>query len=1017
MRPLHLSMTAFGPFAGTETIDFEALGRNPLFLINGPTGAGKTSILDAICFALYGETTGNERQPGDLRSHHAYPATLTEVSLVFELGAACYRIRRVPEQDRPKSRGEGTTVHKAEAQLDRLEAGVAVQNLVPRKTGEANQRVVELTGLSADQFRQVMVLPQGKFRELLLARSEEREAIFQQLFQTQVYTRLERLLRERATQLDTDVKRLRERQNGMLQGTGLDSLDALDEAIGELAAAVESAALTRLAAAQRQERAELSLQQARALAERFAGHDLAQRELAGLESAAGAQATLQALAAAARAASGIKGVFDSLQACEHELTRTAAASVGAQQAVADALSLELEAAERFAAAQARLPELQQLRRQQDWLQGLEPVAQAMQQGAHLLEQRAAALEQCTAELLRVRAERDRALLQGEELQRHISDLRVRIETLDRKPAEHAQWLARRAKQAELEAVAQELAADQRRLERHDLDAAQAQQRLQQSQQLSALLQSAWARGQAAVLARTLQDDTPCPVCGSADHPHPAAAAGEVPEDAAIEQAREAEQQAREEDQRQRLAVGRLQQSVMLAERRLGELRAAVGEDDLGLAQIDAHLAILQAELQTLEQARVALRAAEAERSVGAAALTQLDSALERLRTAYEAASRDETAARGAWLAHGERLPEALRVPGMLDNALRENAAALVEVDSRHERARAAHAVAREQLVAARASLDAARAAAAHALTSRDQSLLRWEQALAQSCFTDTVGYRAALMEADELGTLEAAIRKHQDAVLLAHRAVEERQALLRDALRPELRPLEQEAVAARVALDDAITTLSAQQTRLQALGSIREALRDLVAQQQVLESEYGSVGRLSRVANGGNGFNLSLQRFVLSVLLDDVLVEAGQRLALMSRGRYQLLRRDEVTDRRSKAGLELDVEDAYTGRVRPVATLSGGESFMASLALALGLSDVVQAYSGGIRLDTLFIDEGFGSLDAEALELAIRTLVDLQASGRMVGIISHVPELKAQISVQLLVEPTASGSRLCQRTN
>ena len=183
MRPLALEMTAFGPFAGSERIDFRRLGESPLFLINGPTGAGKTSILDAMCFALYGETTGGERQGAEMRSHHADPGTLTEISFEFELADKRYRIRRVPDQERPKARGEGTTQHKAEAQLDELAADGSARNLVPRKVGEVNHHVRELTGLSAEQFRQVMVLPQGRFRELLLAPSQEREAIFQQLFQ------------------------------------------------------------------------------------------------------------------------------------------------------------------------------------------------------------------------------------------------------------------------------------------------------------------------------------------------------------------------------------------------------------------------------------------------------------------------------------------------------------------------------------------------------------------------------------------------------------------------------------------------------------------------------------------------------------------------------------------------------------------------------------------------------------------------------------------------------------------
>lgn len=196
--------------------------------------------------------------------------------------------------------------------------------------------------------------------------------------------------------------------------------------------------------------------------------------------------------------------------------------------------------------------------------------------------------------------------------------------------------------------------------------------------------------------------------------------------------------------------------------------------------------------------------------------------------------------------------------------------------------------------------------------------------------------------------------------------------------------------------------------------SAAEKLKTAKQDQHKLEQQYAVVGTLSDVANGNNAHNLSLQRFVLSVLLDDVLISAGHRLETMSKGRYQLLRKEDVGDRRSKSGLDLEVEDAYSGKRRPVATLSGGESFMAALSLALGLSDVVQAYAGGIRLDALFIDEGFGSLDPDSLDLAINTLIDLQATGRMVGVISHVPELKERIDTRLdvLVDRAGSSTRL-----
>ncbi|MDH3327191.1 MAG: SMC family ATPase, partial [Gammaproteobacteria bacterium] len=245
------------------------------------------------------------------------------------------------------------------------------------------------------------------------------------------------------------------------------------------------------------------------------------------------------------------------------------------------------------------------------------------------------------------------------------------------------------------------------------------------------------------------------------------------------------------------------------------------------------------------------------------------------------------------------------------------------------------------------------------------------------------------------------VRQHEDDKLLLRKQLEEKTALIEDKTRPDINQLVETEKQLLVAKELTDSAYHKTQQRQHLLTTIRDKLKQSLEQQTKLESEYGVVGKLSDISNGKNPHNLSLQRFVLSVLLDDVLTEASSRLLKMSKGRYQLYRKETVGDKRTKAGLELEVEDAYTGKQRPAATLSGGESFMAALALALGLSDVVQAYAGGIRLDMLFIDEGFGSLDPESLELAINTLLDLRDSGRMVGIISHVEELKRMIDVRL----------------
>jgi exonuclease SbcC len=1013
MRPLSLSMTAFGPFAGTESIDFRRLGENPLFLINGPTGAGKTSILDAICFALYGETTGGERQGAEMRSHHAGAETLTQISFEFALAGKHYRIRRVPDQERPKARGEGTTQHKAEAQLDELGADGSERNLVPRKVGEANQRVMELTGLSADQFRQVMVLPQGRFRELLLAPSQEREAIFQQLFQTHVYARLERSLKDRANALGTEAERLGERRRGLLQGSGLDSVEQLDAAVEELGAQIEAAEAARDAAVARHGEAQRALEDARQLAQRFIAHDEARLALDRIAAEDGMRSGERVRAEAAVAASALaphrKNVED--RAHDHELAaerlrqgEEALARAAAQGEHAEALWRE---------ATVREPELARLRDELARLRQLEPVAVALQQGEELLRVRRDERAQADAALDAARAAHEAAARALEEIDARIAAWRQQIEALADAPAASercaAQLRARRQQDGLTATLEAQCLARDEALRR----VADAVARQRQAGETARALQQAWQLGQSVVLARELQDGAPCPVCGSVEHPSLAAGAHDVPAQATLDNARDAEDAARQAHEAARVALQRIDDAIVAQEATLAQIRDGLGALAAApLAELEQRAAALAADVRTLEAARSGVRAAEELRNEKLAQASALAIARETARAAAQQAARTEGEAQVALDTRRGQLPEALRGPGALAEALRATAAAAELLGAEIDAARLARQTARDRLTRAQADTAAARGEAERTAGLHHAADVAWQGMLAASRFADTAALREALLEPVALQMLEQGIRERENGLLLARRALEDTGNAIAGAARPDLVALETTELEARSASEAAIGDARVLGDRKATLERTQEALGQLHAEQAALEAEYAVVGHLARVANGGNAYNLSLQRFVLSVLLDEVLVEAGHRLRVMSRGRYQLSRREEVRDARSKSGLELDVEDAYTGRVRSVATLSGGESFMAALALALGLSDVVQAHSGGIRLDTLFIDEGFGSLDADALDLAIRTLIDLQASGRMVGIISHVPELKQQMDVQVVVEPGASGSHL-----
>lgn len=341
-----------------------------------------------------------------------------------------------------------------------------------------------------------------------------------------------------------------------------------------------------------------------------------------------------------------------------------------------------------------------------------------------------------------------------------------------------------------------------------------------------------------------------------------------------------------------------------------------------------------------------------------------------------------------------------------------------------QQAQAMHDQAARRVAALQAQSATLAESVAAAATRVDEARLQFAEALVTAGFAAEGGgesggeaaWRAALLPAERIAALDAAIREAEQRHAAARERAERALSAIAGLARPDLDALEARAAAARAAVEAVLDRIAQARGALSALADTLARL-DLIARESgAIEAEYRIVGHLADIANGNNGRNLTFQRYVLAALLDDVLRAASLRLTAMSRGRYQLQRREDVADARRAAGLDLEVVDEYTGRSRPAATLSGGEGFMASLALALGLSDVVQGYAGGVQLDTLFIDEGFGSLDPESLELAMRALIDLQQRGRMVGVISHVEEMKQQIDVAVDVVQGIRGSRIRVKT-
>ncbi|GGW99494.1 AAA family ATPase [Streptomyces lomondensis] len=995
MRLHRLTVTAFGPFGDTQTVDFDELSAAGLFLLHGPTGAGKTSVLDAVCYALYGSVPGARQSGGQgttLRSDHAAPATRTEVTLDLTVAGRRLEITRQPPWERPKKRGTGTTLDKAQTWLREHDAAAGAWKDLSRSHQEIGEEITQLLGMSREQFCQVVLLPQGDFARFLRADAEARGKLLGRLFDTRRFADVEKRLaeRRRATEAavrDGDAELLADAHR-MQQAAG-DAMELPDLAPGEpglaetvlgAAAVARStareqltvAACTLAAAESAQATAARALDEARELARLQHRFTQARERAARLEAGAEAYREAQALMERARKAEAVAPALDLRESADAEHRRTAAGEARARallpESFADAGPAGLAAAARRATEE---------------LGGLDSARRAERRLAELLDERVGLdrQERADADVLH----EAQAWLDGWEETRTALQARV----------DSAQQAASLAEQL---AVQREPARQRLRAARlrdqlaEDTDEAVDRVRTAQDQALRAKqhwldLKEQRLTGIAAELAAHLTDGEPCAVCGATEHPAPARkVAGHVD--------REAEEQAL-------AAYQRADEERAEHERRLGVVREA--------------LAAATAEAGDTPTDRLAVEAEELEERYAHArgAGAELHSAQERLRQAgheheQRVAARQEAAVRtAARVGHRERLDreravleeELDRARGALDSVaaraaqLQRQAALLTDAA---DAARAAEdaaqrlkdADARLADAAFRAGFDTPQAAAAALL---DDAAHRELQRRLDAWQSEEAAVRAVLAEAD---TATAARQRPAD-VASAQRAADDAARRLRDA----------------ASAHDAAGRRCAELDRLSACATA--AVRRLAP----LREEYDRVARLAGLTAGTSADNerrMRLESYVLAARLEQVAAAATVRLRRMSSGRYTLVHSDDRTGR-GRSGLGLHVVDAWTGRERDTATLSGGETFFASLALALGLADVVTDEAGGVRLDTLFIDEGFGSLDDQTLDEVLDVLDSLRERDRSVGIVSHVPDLRRRIHAQLEVVKGRSGSALRQR--
>lgn len=754
MKPLKLILSGWGPYKDTQTVDFSPLQKGGLFLITGPTGAGKTMIFDGITFALYGEVSGSIREKDSLRSDFAAPDAMTKVELYFLHQGVSYRIVRNPRYDRAKLRGEGTTTENEAGELYRDGA------LLVTGSQQVTDAVTELLGLNYRQFKQISMIAQGEFQQLLTASSKERTLIFRDIFQTKLYDTITQMLGQRVKELNGRLDECRHRMDECMASFRLD---------GEV--------WQKLYQQKNRNYQKITA---------FIGQELEEA----------------------------KRIRESLKEQQDVLER----EYKAQLQKTEQARQNNRLIEQYLADQARLE------KQKEELGELKEKSRALQKEAKKLPERKAYLEQ-QQDALRILEEQYQRARTWKLEREHLNRLQEQYLELDRQ-----------AKEKKLDYEYQD---------------------------------DRYRKAAAGILAQGLLPGQPCPVCGSPDHPSPAGMAGDIPDEKQIRRMKEE------------------------AERWLG----LAGE-------------------------------AQAKAASALGALRQMEQNL------------------GDWKDRLEKAPEE-SLQGLL-----------VQVED-----------ARTALAALRQEIAGAERACREAEVAKEKA--------------------------------EAAYRQGKET-LRKPKVMEKQDVTEQNRIAGEL-----EGKRRQLARE-----LERLQTSLSINGAGLKQLETHLGTRQELETEYGSLRKVERAAAGGNNRKLVLEQYVLSVYFEDILRAANLRLCAMTGERYELYRVEESRDRRMKEGMELEVLDQYTGRRRSVKTLSGGESFKAALALALGTSDVVQGYAGGIQVETLFVDEGFGALDGESLNQAVQILTALSGGQRMIGIISHVEELKEQIDAQILVQKNNNGSSI-----
>lgn len=1015
MRPLKLTINAFGPYADTQEFDFQLLAERNLFLITGDIGAGKTTVFDAICCALYGETSGGERTVEEMRSHHALADRRTEITLDFAIQGDLFRAWFSPKQMMPKQRGNGFTeqsVQSALYQIDYIDQASEDSKLLCESISRTRPEVEALIGFNVNQFRQVVMLAQGQFHKLLNANSSDREEILKSLVDTEFLARFERKLQTLEKSLKQKVVDLESQIKGLLKSENIDNADDLAPQLTDLKQKCLLMDKDIGSAESSRSTAEKVLNQAIELNKLFTQQKELVIEQQSLleqkETMAGLTLSLTQHNEAEKLWPDFR-LFEeadkTLLTAKHVLKKAEETHASfTQQATETALKLVTQEQE-IPKQEQRKIELQSFIQVNKALSTLLIDKQQLQQ-IHLTVNKAEKTVSNNEKTIQDNRQ------QLEQIEKELASLNQS----DTELVETQHQLDNKQEQVKkLKRIKEQQSAKQ---SAEETNSALQQQLLEQENHVQKLidnlhqLEQSRRQDMASHLASQLETDQACSVCGSQSHPSPATPPEHIPSDTQIAHAEKSLQE--QQSKLDKLTKQSEQQKIRLAsiEGVLEELINSTSKTNNTLDVVHNEIEKLIGQLKVIQLKIKKKQTLVEQQSQLKLALTKVEADLISNRSNLNTKQAQLNTVEGQIKSQLQTIPKTHQQKDNLTAEINTLEKIIRQFDNDLSGLTRTNQTAQQSLNTATGTLNSATTYLDSCIKDFNNKETTLNTAINISPFSDKTALKQARLAEQEVQNIKEKIEHYKKESLRIETQLNRLEPLLKSKINPDLAPLESTYKQAQIHLNRLTEQKGELNRRYKDIDTLIKKVASEKQHLKTITEEYEQASHLSKIANGSGyqGSKLSFSRYLLGRLLDEILQAASIRLDTMSEGRYQLSRKLDQSNKQSAFGLDIELSDAYTGQKRSVNTFSGGEGFLAALSLALGLSEVVQNNVGGIQLDTLFIDEGFGSLNDEALEQAINVLTTLSGDGRLVGVISHVNELKERIDTQLVVSKTAYGS-------